>query len=55
MAKGKGEGVWTKHEEAQFQEGVVLYGWGSWNTISKEAVKSRTVTQVKSKAQKFMK
>ena len=51
----KGSGQWTKHEEAQFQRGIVLHGWGSWYTISKEVVKSRTVTQVKSKAQKFMK
>ena len=51
----KGSGQWTEQEDAQFQRGVVLHGWGSWNTISKEVVKSRTVTQVKSKAQKFMK
>ena len=51
----KGSGQWTKYEDTQFQRGVVLHGWGSWYTISKEVVKSRTVTQVKSKAQKFMK
>ena len=50
-----GSGQWTKHEDTQFQRGIVLHGWGSWYTISKEVVKSRTVTQVKSKAQKFMK
>ena len=50
-----GSGQWTKHEDTQFQRGIVLHGWGSWYTISNEVVKSRTVTQVKSKAQKFMK
>lgn len=51
---GKEEGTWSKHEQAQFQSGVIKYGWGSWSLIS-GIVKSRTNIQVKSYAQKFQK
>jgi len=48
------EGKWSKHEQAQFQSGVIKHGWGSWRLIS-GVVKSRTNKQVKSYAQKFQK
>ena len=51
---GKEEGKWSNHEQAQFQSGVIKYGWGSWRLIS-GIVKSRTNIQVKSYAQKFQK
>ena len=50
----KEEGKWSKHEQAQFQSGVIKHGWGSWRLIS-AVVKSRTNIQVKSYAQKFQK
>ena len=50
----KEEGKWSKHEQAQFQSGVIKHGWGSWRLIS-GVVKSRTNKQVKSYAQKFQK
>ena len=50
----KEEGKWSKHEQAQFQSGVIKHGWGSWSLIS-GIVKSRTNIQVKSYAQKFQK
>jgi len=50
----KEEGTWSKHEQAQFQSGVIKHGWGSWRSIS-SVVKSRTNKQVKSYAQKFQK
>ena len=50
----KEEGTWSKHEQAQFQSGVIKHGWGSWRLIS-AVVKSRTNIQVKSYAQKFQK
>ena len=50
----KEEGTWSKHEQAQFQSGVIKHGWGSWRLIC-SVVKSRTNKQVKSYAQKFQK
>ena len=46
---------WTTYENKLFRKGVVKHGWGKWKLISEKCVTSRTMEQVKSHAQKFLK
>ena len=48
------EGKWNDDERKGFQEGVILFGWSSWNSIS-EFVGTRNANQTKSHAQKIKK
>ncbi|CAI0544168.1 unnamed protein product [Linum tenue] len=44
---------WTEEEHRRFLEGLEKYGKGDWRSISRNAVISRTPTQVASHAQKY--
>ncbi|KAK1310504.1 Transcription factor DIVARICATA [Acorus calamus] len=44
---------WTEDEHRRFLEGLEKYGKGDWRSISRNAVVSRTPTQVASHAQKY--
>ncbi|KAK1299902.1 Transcription factor DIVARICATA [Acorus calamus] len=44
---------WTEDEHRRFLEGLEKYGKGDWRSISRNAVLSRTPTQVASHAQKY--
>ena len=46
------EGRWTKVEHKRFIEGIILYG-NDWKKIQKH-IKTRTSTQARSHAQKFL-
>ena len=49
------EGAWSSDEHKKFESGVKLHGWGKWDEISTNVVKSRSRAQVKSHAQKIQK
>lgn len=44
---------WTEEEHRRFLEGLEKYGKGDWRSISRNAVVTRTPTQVASHAQKY--
>ena len=47
-------GKWTDAECAQFEKGIIIHGWGKWIQVG-QLVKTRSITQIKSHAQKFQK
>jgi len=46
---------WTTVEQQQFKKGVIKHGWGKWKLLSEKCIATRTMEQVKSHAQKFLK
>ncbi|KAK6929049.1 SANT/Myb domain [Dillenia turbinata] len=44
---------WSEDEHRRFLQGLKLYGKGDWRSISRNAVVTRTPTQVASHAQKY--
>mmetsp|Transcript_12422 Transcript_12422/g.26431 ORF Transcript_12422/g.26431 Transcript_12422/m.26431 type:complete len:231 (-) Transcript_12422:340-1032(-) len=45
-------GPWSFHEHRLFEQGCIMYGWGSWKKIA-EAIPGRTRDQCKSHGQKY--
>ena len=44
------KGSWSQREHISFVEGVIEYGWNQWSTIAKTHIRTRTRTQVASRA-----
>ena len=53
-SKAAAAGKWTDAECAQFEKGIIIHGWGKWIQVG-QLVKTRSITQIKSHAQKFQK
>lgn len=49
---GPNTGRWTAEEQKRFEEAIAKFGTSDWTSVT-EYVKSRTVTQVRSHAQKY--
>ena len=47
-AEALGEGRWTVQEKAQFERGIMLFGWSRWTNIQ-QLIPSRTTAQIKSR------